>query len=231
MDARNAIWLLSVSRGKYVRRMFLARNARGFTLIELLVVVGVIALLIALAFPVFGTIQERARITQDMNNLRQIGLGTQMYLNDNDGVLFPAATWPSLLNTDKYLPSSKVFQSPFDSPPKRSDPLSYGLNAKLAGLSVDKIVNATISIVFAAAPDAAKDANTPVTFSGTLGTGLTVSQPPPTPFSGTHSKRRRIDVCLADWHVENMSWEDFSASTPAQRWDPTAATASPTPAP
>src|SRR6266498_550498 len=65
---------------------------RAFTLIELLVVIAVIAILASVAYPVFIGAQERAKITKDMNNLRQIGLATQTYMNDNDGVLFSTAT-------------------------------------------------------------------------------------------------------------------------------------------
>ena len=65
---------------------------RGFTLIELLVVIVVIAVLATIAIPAYTGIQERARVVQDMSNLRQLGLATQMYLNDNDGAIFDAST-------------------------------------------------------------------------------------------------------------------------------------------
>ncbi len=63
-------------------------SPRAFTLIELLVVITIIAILASIALPVFSSIQEKARATQDMNNLRQLGIATQTYLNDNDGVIF-----------------------------------------------------------------------------------------------------------------------------------------------
>ncbi len=66
--------------------------ARAFTLIELLVVIAVIAHSRYVAYPVYTGVQERAKVTKDMNNLRQIGLATQTYMNDNDGVFPGSAT-------------------------------------------------------------------------------------------------------------------------------------------
>ena len=58
---------------------------RGFTLIELLVVMVIIALLVGLLLPALGRAKEEARKTQCRSNLRQIGLATTMYTNDNKG--------------------------------------------------------------------------------------------------------------------------------------------------
>ena len=60
---------------------------RAFTLIELLVVIAVIGILAAIAIPALNSALERAKATKDMSNLRQIGTATQMYMNDNNGVL------------------------------------------------------------------------------------------------------------------------------------------------
>lgn len=57
---------------------------RAFTLIELLVVIAIIALLAAILFPVFAQAREKARQTQCMSNLRQIGLGVLQYAQDNE---------------------------------------------------------------------------------------------------------------------------------------------------
>ncbi len=62
---------------------------RGFTLIELLVVIAIIAILAAILFPVFARAREKARQNTCMNNLRQVAIAIQMYVNDNSSTYFP----------------------------------------------------------------------------------------------------------------------------------------------
>ncbi len=57
---------------------------RGFTLIELLVVIAIISILAAILFPVFARARENARRASCLSNMKQIGLGFMMYLQDYD---------------------------------------------------------------------------------------------------------------------------------------------------
>jgi prepilin-type N-terminal cleavage/methylation domain-containing protein/prepilin-type processing-associated H-X9-DG protein len=65
-----------------------SQNKKGFTLIELLVVIAIIAILAAILFPVFAQARAKARQTQCLSNMKQIGLGVMMYSQDYDEV-FP----------------------------------------------------------------------------------------------------------------------------------------------
>lgn len=62
--------------------IFLMR--RAFTLIELLVVIAIIAILAAILFPVFAQAKAAAKKTAALSNVKQMGVGLQMYNADND---------------------------------------------------------------------------------------------------------------------------------------------------
>lgn len=65
-----------------------AQGQKGFTLVELLTVIVIIAILIALLFPVLGRAQEKGNRTKCLSNLRQWGTAMTTYLSEHGGV-FP----------------------------------------------------------------------------------------------------------------------------------------------
>ena len=124
----------------------------GFTLIELLVVISIIVILIGILLPVVNMARQSARKAACGSNLRQIGMGIQVYQGD-DAERFPVARYmPDPFITsflqDPGLPDALAEQLPADSKVYRCPAdvdyvyalagVSYTYNASLGGRQLDK---------------------------------------------------------------------------------------------
>ena len=118
------------------------RSAAGaFTLIELLVVIAIIAILAALLLPALARAKARARQTACLNNLRQVGIATVIYVGDHSGypgcysVQYGCYVWMTRL-----LPNAgnnrKVFFCPAAPPDSAWD---TNLNHTLSGMNASGV--------------------------------------------------------------------------------------------
>jgi prepilin-type N-terminal cleavage/methylation domain-containing protein/prepilin-type processing-associated H-X9-DG protein len=226
-----------------------AGGRRGFTLVELLVVLAILAALVAILFPVFAQARERARMSACSSNMRQIGHGMRMYLQDYDETYpynrFHGAlaigdekridSWRNRLLP--YLKSMDVLRCPsnprrrgaqgdpwsnaegWELVPEQQMPISYGLNQCAITL---------LPADTGPAPPPLRDAAL-TRPAETLMLGESMSRAsdigPDWFWKGctslfAHFSGRGANFLFFDGHVQNKRWLDTLFPLPRNNWEP-----------
>lgn len=99
-----------------------ARAGRSFTLVELLVVVAIIGIIASLLLNALGGAMRKVRGIQCTSNLRQIGLASYTYADENNGVVMPSVLvegngadlvgWANYLANNTEVRQDAIFRCP-----------------------------------------------------------------------------------------------------------------------
>ena len=120
----------------------------GFTMIEILIVVVIIAVLAGVAFPVGRSMIARSREAACLGNLRGIGVGLQLYLQDHNQLLptmelaRPSASVAvPVLETvlRQYVDGPETFRCPEDKEEYKKTGSSYSWNTTQNGVHMSRV--------------------------------------------------------------------------------------------
>jgi prepilin-type processing-associated H-X9-DG protein len=120
----------------------------GFTTLELIVCLGCVLALFGMIFFLSPVLMERSRATKCLGNLRQIGVGLNLYLTDHQMIMPELAAGRSSRDEEvktldtvlaPFLPKAEVFSCPSDLLHFKETGSSYYWNVMLNGQSVHSL--------------------------------------------------------------------------------------------
>jgi prepilin-type N-terminal cleavage/methylation domain-containing protein/prepilin-type processing-associated H-X9-DG protein len=203
------------TRTLFVREAVMRQKKTGFTLIELLVVIAIIAILAAMLLPALGKAKSRARATQCLSNLKQVGIACRVYADDNGDRLPQSVhqggsiSWVKTLQP--LLSGTNLHRCPVDS--NRARLFSFAINdflttrpygAKDLDFSKTTLIPAPALTLHMAECAADYEGTDHFHFADESSGGFT-----PPSFSGQVSVARHLataNYLFADGHVEALRW-------------------------
>lgn len=192
-----------------------ARSA--FTLIELLTVMAIVGILAAILIPTISKVRQSANETASIANLRQIGVGIHLAIQENNGMLpgkdqkaddfWMEGVWRAVYPEHKYPGKNKLVDYPssvFYSPVEEGAPYGYNGNFRIVGADKELLPMPLLQVLNPAKTAMVADATKAVLWDTSI----------------VYRNSNRAHILFVDGHVESLTKEEVDLLGDPF-WDPT----------
>lgn len=191
-----------------------------FTMIELLVVISIIAILVSILLPSLHRARAKATSSACQNQLKQLGVQTVMYCDDNDGYIYdctnlyiPNGNWASYLTS--YMYKTKDYGK---NPLLRCPSYRLSLNPAMANSSGFHSYNTNQELNYKRSHQAPQPTKTILLFDN-QNTGIwAINQYTPDPENWLDYRHPEMNCVFLDGHTQGFQYPGAKEWIPLHAW-------------